>query len=89
MPYLQVSGVVAEVLGHNVPSPPAGSSKPAVPRALNVKTRSPRSKKLRGRKEFVRMQVRSEVMLQPQETGMLYQREEIVSKEEADFHEET
>lgn len=87
MPCLQVSKLVAEVLGRRqgVQSPPVGSTKPAVPRALNVKTRSTR---VPGRKGLVRMQVRSEVM-RPHNSQILYIKDDTVSEEEAGLHDDT
>lgn len=87
MPCLQVSKLVAELLAQKSSSPSSGESGMAM--SVNVGSRTPVGKRTLGRKEFVSMQVSSEVMSLPQKPEILYRREDTVSKEEADLHGET
>lgn len=83
---MQVSEVVAEVLGHNVPSPSAESGKATSPGPANVRTHASGSSRGIGRKGIVRMQLRTELLSRPRKTWVVYKREDTVSKEEAYLH---
>lgn len=87
--HLQVSEVVTEVLGQKDPSPPAGSGKTMLANAVDTRTRTSRTTRIRGSSGFVRMQVRREVMSEPQYPRILYTISDTVSKEEAFLHDDT